>query len=268
MSETQLTLFNKQPVTFAVVRLDRITPPEEGVKVSAKASVASLGFLSTVILRKPHLPEGRYTIVDGAGRYLAALADDLESIPAFLVDAGTPEAEVAAIRVSMNLARRPNAAHEAEALETLYHALRDSGMSSVDVPTYLTKTLGLSASVVKQRLKLLSLPDELRDGLTSGKVSRGVAGKIANLSPSLQERLVDVFREKGKLTDDDVKEVRRARQESAVASLPDALFEAPPEPTVDDRVEDVLGELSEHYGKREVVEALVKYLAMNSEEER
>ncbi len=80
--------------------------------------------------------------------------------------------------------------------------------------------------MVKQRLGLLTLPTVLGHGVKMGKVARGVAAKIANLPQAQQEQLTTTYLEKGKLTANDVQDVRRVKQEASLAELPENLFTA------------------------------------------
>lgn len=222
-------LFERQQPTLQEVPLSEISPwSTSGAKSATGKSIAALGFTSAVLLRPlPHGQQYNYTVVDGAGRLENAREQELETVPALVLGEDVTQVEVAALRAGMNLARRPNPLQEAEAIESLWDDLRAQGFSTEDIPSFIAKTLGISASVVKQRRGLLTLPPALRQGVKEGKVARGVAGKIANLPPKEQQQLASELEGKGKLTEEDVKDVRRVKQQAVLAELPDHLF-APP----------------------------------------
>lgn len=219
-------LFERQEPTMQMVSLADIAPwNTSGAKSVTGKAVAALGLASTVLLRL--LAAGlnyRYSVVDGAGRLDNAKAQSLMSVPAMVLAADVTDMEVAALRATMNLQRRANPMQEAAALELLLESLQGEGIPEAEVAGVISKTLGISVSVIRQRLGLLSLPVALRAGVETGKVARGVAAKIANLSPTLQAQLEEKLTEEGKLTAADVKAVRRVRQEETVAALPEGLF--------------------------------------------
>lgn len=97
-----------------------------------------------------------------------------------------------------------------------------------EVKPYLT-SLGFPASVIDQRLKLLTLPPQIQQGIVEGKVKPGVAAKIANRSSHDQQAYVERLQNAGKLTGKDVTELRKVQVQSTLAKLPDALFELPEE---------------------------------------
>ena len=227
MSTTQPKIFTKQKAELIYVPLSAILPPEDKVAGSAKASISSLGMLSAMLLKRENDAAERFNIIDGAGRYLSAVEDGLESVPAMVLAADTNDADLAALTAAMNLARRPNLAHEAAALDTLYVELTRTGMVEADITRYLSKTLGISATTVKQRLKLLELPHDLKQGVLSGQIKRGVAAKVANLTPGLQAKVNELYKETGNLSADDVHELRQASKQAVMEELPDALFDMP-----------------------------------------
>jgi ParB-like chromosome segregation protein Spo0J len=219
-------LFERQQPVLREVKLEEVAPwSTSGARSATSKAIAALGFTSAVLLRQ--LPGGqqhKYSVVDGAGRLESAREQELETVPALVLGADVSRVEVAALRATMNLARRPNQMQEAAAIERLFDDCRADGLNEAEIGGFIAKTLGIPASVVRQRLNLLSLCPALRQGVEMGKVARGVAAKIANLPRAQQEQLVTELQERGKLTGHDVKEVRRVKQEAVLAELPDNLF--------------------------------------------
>ncbi len=221
-----IPLFERQKPTMQDVNLADVAPwSTSGARSVTGKAVAALGLTSTVLLRPLTAGQNyRYSVVDGAGRLDNAKAQSLMSVPAMVLAADVTDMEAAALRATMNLQRRTNPMQEAAALELLLESLQEEGIPEAEVAGVISKTLGISVSIIRQRLGLLSLPVALRAGVEAGKVARGVAAKIANLSPALQAQLEEKLAEEGKLTAADVKAVRRVKQEEAVAALPEGLF--------------------------------------------
>ena len=124
----------------------------------------------------------------------------------------------------MNLARGTNPLQEAEAIRELWDAYLGEGVPEEDILGSIGKAFGISTAKLSQRLGLLALPPALVQGVAQGKLAAGVAGKIANLPPTLQAQLGRELEAKGKLTAQDVKAVRRVKQQAALAVLPESLF--------------------------------------------
>lgn len=225
--ETEATpLFEKPESTHELVALADIKPWSTGGARSANAkSIAALGLRGEITLKRLE-PGSRYRfeVIDGSRRLNTARDKGLEHVQAEVMPADTARAEAAALRFMLNLGRSPNPMQEAEALEQVIDECLAEGIPRMEVRGYLTRTLGISASLVKQRLGLLLLPPALRQGVKDGKIAAGVAARIANLSGVQQEQLVWKLEQEGKLTGNMVKDVRRVKQEAVLAELPESLF--------------------------------------------
>ena len=219
-------LFEKPTATFELVALADIKPWSTGGAKSANTkSIAALGLRGGVTLKR--LPPGsryRFEVVDGSRRLNTARDQGREHVQAEVLPEETDRAEAAALRFVLNLGRSPNPMQEAEALQEVVDACLAAGVPRLEVRGYITRTLGISASVINQRLGLLLLPAALRQGVKDGEIAAGVAAKIANLSFVQQEQLAWKLEAEGKLTSNMVKDVRRVKQEATLAELPDTLF--------------------------------------------
>lgn len=219
-------LFEKPTATHELVALADIKPwSTSGAKSANAKSIAALGLRSEVTLKR--LPPGsryRFEVIDGSRRLNTARDEGLEHVQAEVMSVETDRAEVAALRFVLNLGRSPNPMHEAEALQEVIDACLADGIPQLEVRGHITRTLGVSTSVINQRLGLLLLPAALRQGVKDGKVAAGVAAKIANLSFAQKEQLVWKLEAEGKLTGNMVKDVRRVKREATLAELPDTLF--------------------------------------------
>lgn len=219
-------LFEQPESTLETVPLADIKPwSASGARSANDKSIDALGLRGVITLQQ--LPPGsqyRFKIIDGSRRLNKARKQGLEHVRAEVLPEETDRVEAAALRLATNLGRSPNPMQEAEALQELVDACLAEGIPQVEVPGYISRTLGFSTKVIMQRLGLLLLPSALRQGIEDGKVAAGVAGKIANLPRAQQEQLVEKLHEEGKLTGHAVKEVRKAKQEAVLAELPEGLF--------------------------------------------
>ncbi len=237
------SLFQKRQPTLGLVATKEIAPWQSGARSASTRAIKTLGFASTVLLRA--FPEPKqityedgsvgtflFEVVDGARRLDDAKREGLEQIPATILPPETTEAEVAAYRITANLSRRPNPAHEVEALESLYQTYQQQGLSAEEAPRAIAAALGISLGTVKRRLKLTTLPAVVRQAVAEGKVAASVAEGVAGLNPEQQQALVERLNTTGKLHAADVADARRVRRESQLAGLGEILLalDAQPEP--------------------------------------
>jgi hypothetical protein len=226
MEAESTPLFEKPKTTHELVALADIKPWSTGGAKSVNTkSIAARGLHGEVPPQR--LAPGsryRFEVIDGSRRLNTARDQGLEHVQAEVLPEETDRAEAAALRFVLNLGRSPNPMHEAEALQEVIDACLAAGIPQLEVSGYITRTLGVSASIIKQRLGLLLLQPALRQGVKDGRVAAGVAAKIANLSFVQQEQLVWKLEAEGKLTSNMVKDVRRVKREATLAELPDNLF--------------------------------------------
>jgi hypothetical protein len=88
----------------------------------------------------------------------------------------------------------------------------------------ISKTLGIKAAIIRQRMELGKLEPILYELLETGRISVSVGEAAAKLSPAMQGSLVEVFSEADKLTTKDVEAVKRVRREERTSSLSDIIF--------------------------------------------
>jgi ParB family chromosome partitioning protein len=128
------------------------------------ASIKEHGIVQPIVVR----PRGtQYEIVAGERRWRAAKAAGLERIPALVREFS--EAETMEIALIENLQREDlNPLEEAEA----YRALLEEFRLTQDE---LAKRLGKSRPQISNTLRLLQLPDPVREEIKSGRLSMGHA---------------------------------------------------------------------------------------------
>ncbi len=205
-TDVQPTLFSTPLDTeVQVVDLQRIQP---GVARTVIPNIRLMGVLQPLLLRRtPHGPY-EFEVVDGNRRDHSARTFGLTEVPALITDGSA--AQLAAARAVLNTSRSPNPVQEARA----WHAALQSGV----YPTVeaMARDLSVKVQTVKQRLRLMALPDALLDGIQEGHISEGVAEKIANLDPAYRDRALKRYAqlrdEDERFTANHLKEVRARRE--------------------------------------------------------
>ena len=128
-------------------------------------SIRTHGILQPLAVRK--LSENRYQIIAGERRWRAAREAGLSELPVYIIDAD--DRAVMELALVENLQRRDlNPIEEAEGYRVLM------GEFSLTQEECAAR-VGKSRPVVANALRLLSLPDEVREFLSDGKLSVGHA---------------------------------------------------------------------------------------------
>jgi ParB family chromosome partitioning protein len=143
---------------------------EEAQLEELTASIRTHGVVEPILVRR----EGaRYRILAGERRWRAAQRAGLKEVPAIVREASDRQAfELALIE---NIQRADlNAIEEAEAYEVL---LEDQGLTQ----EALAARVGKERSTVANALRLLKLPEEVRDAVREGKLDMGHARALLGL---------------------------------------------------------------------------------------
>jgi ParB family chromosome partitioning protein len=144
------------------------------------ASIKQHGVLQPIVVTPGH---GGYIIVAGERRWRAAVRAELDRIPA-LVRTLTDQHRLE-LSLIENLQRR-----DLNVLETAtaYLKLRDQFNMTLE---QIGKSVGgKSISTISNTLRLLRLPNSVKDALAQGKMSEGQARPLINLEPSVVEEIV------------------------------------------------------------------------------
>jgi ParB family chromosome partitioning protein len=143
---------------------------EEAKLEELAASIREHGVIEPILVRREG---GSYRILAGERRWRAAQRAGLQEIPAVIREATEREAfELALVE---NLQRADlNAIEEAEAYEIL---LTDHGLTQEQVAV----RVGKERSTVANALRLLKLPDEVRDAVREGQLDMGHARALLGL---------------------------------------------------------------------------------------
>ncbi len=136
-------------------------------------SIATYGVLQPIIVRESTLVEGTYEIIAGERRWRASKMAGLTEIPAVIFDGD--DLKAAQVALIENIQREDlNAVEEAEG----YGALIDRfGLTQDQV----AKQVGKDRSTITNALRLLKLPEEVRQMLKDGDISAGHARALLAL---------------------------------------------------------------------------------------
>jgi ParB family chromosome partitioning protein len=177
---------NITTLRLSVIEPNRSQPRrsfDEEKIASLAQSIKRNGLLSPIIV-KP-LDNGRYRIIAGERRFRACKLLAMTEIPVSVKDFS--EIETAEAALIENLLREDlNPIEEAAGIEELIkiHGLTQEALS---------KVIGRSRSGIANSLRLLSLPEKVRDMLISGELSAGQAKVLAGID---DEAAVVLFAEK------------------------------------------------------------------------
>ena len=178
---------------------------------------------------------GMYTIVAGERRYRAAKLAGLKTIPAEICDYGHDQyMEIALIE---NLQREDlNPIEEAVAYQQLisaFHLTQDE----------VAQRLGRSRSAITNTVRLLSLPEKIKQDIIAGKLNQGQARPLLSLQSEAEQlenaqRIIDE-----KLTARQVEKIVQDKKEESKNRPPTK--ETPAKKSVDAKKNDILQEMEE-----------------------
>jgi len=136
------------------------------------ASIREKGVIEPLIIRRSPV-SGGFELIAGERRWRAAQIAGLEQVPVVIVEAS--EEESLELAIIENIQREDlNALEEAEA----YRHLMGFGLSQEEV----ARRVGKGRATVANYLRLLGLPDEVKDALRDNKITMGHARAILALN--------------------------------------------------------------------------------------
>lgn len=140
-------------------------------------SIKIHGIIQPLVLRRV---SDKYEIIAGERRYKAATMAGLTSVPAIITDLNDQEsAEVAIVE---NVQRKNlTAIEEAKS----YKALLDKGFITEDE---LARKMGLSQSAISNKLRLLSLDDEVQQAILDNKISERHARSLLKIKDASEQK--------------------------------------------------------------------------------
>lgn len=140
-------------------------------------SIKEHGVIQPIIVRNV---KGKYEIIAGERRYKASALAGLTKIPAIIRDLDDKESSKVALLENL---QRKNLTPIEEA-RTYQKILEIDEMTQDE----LAKTMGKSQSSVANKLRLLSLPDEVQDSLLKEQISERHARALLNIPDSKKQK--------------------------------------------------------------------------------
>lgn len=199
-------------------------------------SIKANGVIQPVIVR-PF--QGKYQLIAGERRFRAAEMAALAKIPAIVREVS--EEQLFEWSLIENIHRRDlNAIERAKAYQRYLSAF---GLTQVQAG----ERLGEDRSVIANYLRLLDLPDEIKQMLVDGRLSMGHARAILSLPTDELRRKLANRALAGRLSVREVERLVRKYQEQNNAAKPNARGKAP-------HIVDLENKLCRHLGTRVCIE--------------
>ena len=140
-------------------------------------SIKEHGVIQPIIVREVN---GKYEIIAGERRYKASALAGMTKIPAIIRNLDDKESSKVALLE--NLQRRN--LNPIEEARTYQKILEIDQMTQEE----LAKTMGKSQSAVANKIRLLSLPDEIQDALLKEQISERHARALLNIEDSKKQK--------------------------------------------------------------------------------
>jgi len=204
-------------------------------------SIQAHGIVQPVIVRRTE-DEDVYQIIAGERRWRAARNAGLETVPCIVQEADDQKAvELALVE---NLQRDDLA--PLETAEALRHLAQEFGLTQEQ----LAVQVGRSRSSIANTLRLLDLPEAVKQALAEGRISEGHARALLALTDE-PDRLHEVFQriERDGLSVRETEQLVRAEPDKPSEQPEKA---APPEPS-DPHLEDAKSRLRDRLGTKVVL---------------
>jgi ParB family transcriptional regulator, chromosome partitioning protein len=179
--------------SFAVAELDELA-----------ASLRERGIIQPIVVRSVRGVPDNYEIIAGERRWRAAQRAGLHEVPVVVIEA--TDAEALQLAIIENVQRADlNALEEAEG----YRALMEEFQNSQED---IARIVGKSRSYIANTLRLLKLPDAVKDHIQTGKLTAGHARMLIG-EPNAEQLAEDIV-----ARDLNVREVEAMARERAKKS--------------------------------------------------
>jgi len=200
-----------------MVPVDELPPDEELAGPAPTAdlvdSIRRWGIQVPVLLHPVPGTNDDWRVVSGRRRIKAARLIGLEDVPARIVvcgdeqDGWVPDV----LTLMAHATQHHNPVADLEAIEGLLAQGADERA--------ICQATGLTLPVLRKRMRLLGLRPALREALVTGRMAVGVAERAAKLDAVYQDQLAAILAERGRITGQDVEDVRKVGREAAQADL-------------------------------------------------
>ncbi|MGQ9591607.1 MAG: ParB/RepB/Spo0J family partition protein [Planctomycetota bacterium] len=205
-----------------------------------KTSIAREGFLQPVVVRK--LADGKYQLVVGERRLRAAQDLGLETVPALL--ASVEDDRLLELALVENVQRED--LNPIELANGYRQLMRIKGWTQ----EVLAESLGLSRSSVSNTLRLLDLPEDIRNAIARGQITMGHAKVLLSVGDAREQRVLFERIAEEKLTVRDLEEERQTVAEAPEGSQARKKGRGRPQPQLPPHVQSLADELSEALATR------------------
>lgn len=223
---TQPSLF-EQPVntTEQRVMVAAIKPNPDIDPGDVLKSVRVVGVLQPLLLKPIQDPAYLYEVVAGGRRLNSALRYELSDVPAIITTGNETEAQLAMLRALENTARSANPVAEGRA----FRKVLDSGLYPSE--REMASEMGIDVQLIRKRLKLVRLPDDILQAVENGKLGETTAERIVKLDTPYQRSAIQATRqalaEGERFTAKDLKEIRTRQQGDMSQALGSLLGQVP-----------------------------------------
>lgn len=199
--------------SFGMLSKTQIVPPADGAQTDAGALriAKDFGIIAPLLVALASDGSGRYELMDS--RDYGLIPED-KTVPAVIVS-GFPSDEWKEAAAVVTQSARPV---NVFGVAALLARLRARGWED----KRLRSRLGLKAAEIAKLEKLANLPENIRAGVATGRVTPNVAILVSKQTDAIRARLSEVFDAKTKekadsrLTEADVEEARKARTDEAI----------------------------------------------------
>lgn len=185
-------------------------PPED----EFVASVVKHGVTIPILVEERSGAIVGHEVIDGRRRVAAAQRCGHTFIPARIIRNYQPELHGAVLLLAMNDPRSTNPIVELEAIEELLR--HDSKLTAPQI----ARGVGMKLTTVKARMKLVPLMSELRDGARESKMPAKVVEAAARCNEDQQRQLIARLQANGKVTMDDIREIKKVTVSQHQRQLP------------------------------------------------
>lgn len=233
----------------AFIPLEDLQENAQGASNKLQATMRAVGQRQPVVLEA--LPNGKYRVRDGNRRIAAARKLGWKDIHALVYPMMTDSQWALVIAGLHNRASNP--VEEARLFRELKKTLTEEGISA---------NTGHPVQVIRARLSLLSLPDDVLECVGSKTLALSIAERAAKLQGTFLTRAVAEIRKKAQVqepfTASDLKEITVVRQGLLASKLMSA---APPAPALIPPAEVLAAEVRDLCERRGVdLQALLREL--------
>jgi ParB-like chromosome segregation protein Spo0J len=249
---------------FAELTLDALPPNTELVGEAPDAqfiaSVRKYGVLQPLMLV---LTADSYKVVDGRRRLKAARIAGVPTVAALVYPDDWTVEQV--LSIVSNEQRSDNVGND---LRNIVELL-EKGYG----PDEIREAVGLTKGEWGARTKLLGLIEAFRQLLYEGLLRSSLAVQICVMSKADQEKLLETYFANGKLTAEDVRNIRSAGKLEATSMFDDDMFNTPGPPEArewDEVARDLVEQLEaivpqRYYKLHETITTLLNLLSMTDE---